>query len=89
METRYQDASWYVKLYRWLRYKPVYTALFAWDILLWILCGAKLTEDDKVWFVNRRGYIQHAWMCYMSIADSKMIHYWTLEEIIADLKAKK
>jgi len=76
MDSRYQFQKWYVKCYRWLRWKPWYAmlALYFW------------------FFGKYLGYPRYSlsryWSISMGLADLDMKHYYTLEETINILKNK-
>lgn len=67
-ENRYQHQNRFVKLYRWLHYKPWYalTALYRFIFV----------EDDTCWLEFKT-----IWSIHMGLADSKMKHLYDDAEI--------
>lgn len=80
-DNRYQHQNGFVRLYRWLRWKPYYAYLATSAIAFWVVTGAKIAPDETDWFPNRLIFVRHLWRCYMSLADFEMQHYYTFEEL--------
>ena len=76
-DDRYQNQNFFVKVYRWFKYKPVYLVKAGFCILKTFFNRNLLwDEDEKVYF--RRDFI-FGLIC--SESDAKMKHYYLLEEI--------
>lgn len=70
----YQDCNLFIKIYRWLRWKPWYGLL----TLLWII-------RYKCRYIKVGKYSIDIWIYYMSMADIKMNHLYSIEEIKNEL----
>lgn len=91
MDDRYQHQSYAVQCYRWWRYTPFYTAWGLWAATRWLIFSREIqmceTENhkwpmyaslwDAYWGIVR---------LYKSLAQGKMKYYYTLQEVLADLK---
>jgi len=67
MGKRYQECSWLEKSYRWIRYKPLY-----------VIKAVLIFIRSK----NRRKYkFKSIWRIHMSLAEMKMNHYYTMNEV--------
>lgn len=92
---RYQNQTRLVKAYRWLRWKPLYSAKFCLAVASWALKGAPLPEpvtfnDGRVvqFHPTRRSVIRHLQQYYRSLAGMEMQHWFTLDECIQDAKRR-
>jgi len=88
-DTRYQFAPRHVRIYRWLRWKPLYTARALRTLTVWVLCGAKIPAEEADWFRTRRAYAAHLWTCYDSLAAYSMGRWHIIDEILSKLKEGK
>lgn len=74
---RYQFQPWYIKAYRWLRYKP-YWMWCGWTMIFaWLRGGAQVHRPWR----SRRELAAHLWTINLSMADIEMGHLYTLEEV--------
>lgn len=81
----YSNQPRYVRAYRWMRFKPYYTAVAYCKSLLWIATGARIPHGVRDIFETRREYLAHILMCHRSLAAHRMGDYLTLEELIDEL----
>ena len=91
--TEYEKKPWPIRLYRWVVYRPKYSLLFCYWIVLWLILGAKLPDDQwptsgKPIFPTRRSYVRHLWTVSRSMADYKMGNCFYLEDWIASLRQR-
>jgi hypothetical protein len=70
-DKRYQFQPWWVKAYRWLKFKPIYTAGAVMHICLWLIDG-RATTDGVRRYRTRRARAWGIWTEYMSVAAYKM-----------------
>lgn len=82
---RYQFQPWYVKAYRWLRYKPGGWYYACWLLAGWVIQGMPVAYPFK----TRREVAAHIWMIGRSTSAMNMGHYWEHREIIAQLRSRK
>lgn len=85
---RYQNQTRIVKILRWLRWTPYYSLLAFWATCRWILSGARIPFDED-WCQSRWNYLQHIWLCYQALAQTKMLYYYTLDEMLNDCRGQK
>ena len=85
-DDRYQFQTRIIKIYRWLRWKPWYVLLTTLTIVRWLVTGAKIPTEEKLWFIMREDYIKHLWTMGMALAECKMKHLYTLEEVIGNME---
>ena len=87
IKSNYQQQKFYIKIYRWLKYKPLYLIKFISNVLYFIfekdLC---LTTQEERLHKNAKGYIGHLWRTNMAIADYDMGNCLTTEELLCNLK---
>lgn len=83
---RYQFQPWYVKAYRWLRYKPGGWLYVLRISAIWLSHGLSMSAEMRMYFKTRRNYIAHVLMVGDSRAAMNMGHYWTHQEVIAELR---
>ncbi len=88
LENRYQCQPFYIKVCRWLRWKPITILKAVWRVIWWYTCGGVVPKEDKDWFSNRWDYVKMIWRISMSDASYKMKHYYTMEEVMAELRIK-
>jgi len=86
MDNRYQYQNNFVKYYRWLKYRPLSIVCFIVFVIVWFIKGAKIPDEERVWFSNRGEFIYHVWFVHKSICEMKMEYYYTLDEVFKDLK---
>lgn len=91
---RYQFQPWYIKTYRWLRWRPVFALKFLWWLILWGSDGftqppgyGDVFRGRQKW--SRYWHLKHYWTMSISMAQQKMKHYHTTEEIIYALRTKE
>jgi len=87
-DTRYQFQPWYVKLGRWLRWRPAYSVLALIHLIWWALKGAPVPEDMRCIFPTRWSMAKSAWTCWSSRAQAKMGWLYTTEEVLTYLRSK-
>lgn len=90
-DDRYQNQNFIVRAYRWLRWKPAYAILASYRVARWALRGCKPitwdTPDEDGWPVEtRRSTLECIWGTTMGTASIRMKHYYTLEEVLGDLR---
>jgi hypothetical protein len=89
MDDRYQFQSWPVRVYRWLRWKPLYATIAAWHVLRWLAAGAPRidmgSDECGEWLLSRWESCKHVWNVSCARAEMKMKHYWTLDEVMGRL----
>jgi hypothetical protein len=89
LDDRYQYQSRLVRACRWLRWKPLYWILASYVVIKWlIIWQGKIPADDCEWFSNRSEYVKILWRTVNSVADMKMKHCFTFDEILIRCKAK-
>ena len=88
MDDRYQFQNRFIKVCRWLRWKPWYALKSLWAMFMWNWNGARIPDFERRWFRTKWSYPKHIWTLSMSLADIKMKHMWTLEEVINDVRSK-
>lgn len=81
MSDRYQNQCLIVKVYRWLRWKPLYAIYAYWILFRWMCSGAKIPAEEAEWFKTRRAYASHTKTLFESLAECEMKHYYTFEEM--------
>jgi hypothetical protein len=86
-DSRYQFQPWPIKAYRWLRWVPLYACVAAWRVALWAITGARVPLDDP-WPYDRLRYCGHIWRATMSLALFEMGNWVTLDEAMAELRAR-
>jgi hypothetical protein len=82
---RYQYSSKCVKIYRWFKYRPYYLVRAWISVISWCCAGMVIPVEEREYFKYPDDYIQHIFTCWRSVAEMKMEHYWTLDEVIKDL----
>jgi hypothetical protein len=87
-EDRYQFQPWYIKTYRWLRWRPVYGCLALAHIFVWWFIDGKIPVEEQGWFVNKWQFVKFLWRLSLSDASMKMKHYYTMDEVITELRSK-
>jgi hypothetical protein len=87
-DTRYQFQPWYIRTYRWLRWRPWYYILVSYVLYRWCLNGSKIPPEEEDWFTSRAAYINHILRCYSSLAHMKMEYYWTMDEVLDHCREK-
>lgn len=83
-DTRYQHQPWYIKTYRWLRWRPWYWVKVWFVITGWAIRGAKPLrwgEGENAFGFDRWHSIEHFLIMYKGLAECKMQHYYTTEEV--------
>ncbi len=83
---RYQHSPWYVKLYRWLRYRPWYALCGRLSVIAWRWNGSIIPYEESEFFKTKTAYVEHILTCWRSYADYKMQHVYSLREMINALK---
>lgn len=91
-DDRYQYQTRFVKACRWLRWRPWFAFLGAWRLIRWAAAGAHpigLEPDDDFsgWQETRLETATTIWQVTRAEADIKMCHYFTCEEVLADLRS--
>lgn len=83
-QNRYQFQPWYVKLYRWLRWKPYWTVRSVIVFVLWVADGQRAAEFVDGGRMTRE---ETAWAIWSerNLADFQMGHYWSIKECIEHL----
>lgn len=84
----YKNQPWLVRFLKWLYWKPIYWLLGLVDTIVWCGYGMKIPESEKKFFKGRFDFICHLFRCELSMADIRMKNYQTLDEVIAELRAK-
>lgn len=87
-DSRFQFQPWYVKAWRWLRWKSLFTLLAIICIARWLATGAKpLVVDSGLYChrFSRRWTLRHIVSLHRGRADARMGNYVTSEELIASL----
>jgi hypothetical protein len=82
MDNRYQFQPGYIKVYRWLRWRPYWALKATWVILRWLASGARVHEDGFPCERSRRWYAKFLWTIHRSLAECSMRHVWTMEEVM-------
>lgn len=80
-DNRYQYQPLLIRVYRWLRYKPLYAIGAVLHLFFWTLDG-RPTEDLGRRYRTRRARALGIWTEWMSMASYRMQHYYSLEEMI-------
>jgi hypothetical protein len=99
IDDRYQFQPWYIKAKRWLQWRPLYLARTGWHVLGWIVRGARPVswtpakdadtgEEIPGYTETRRETFGHIIGINRSMAQMKMRHYFTADEVLEDLRAK-
>lgn len=87
LATRYQHQPAWVKACRWARWRPLYFALACLNVAAWVLMGCRPVEwmnNDGV-VTDRETRLSSLWMTWHLTnqrAETKMQHYYTLEECL-------
>lgn len=76
LANRYQFKPWYIKVYRWLRWKPLYSFMAICQITKWLLTGAKPDE-----YFSRAGTAELIWTVHQARAEMKMLFFHTHDEV--------
>lgn len=92
-EDRYQFQTWYVRVWRRLRYQPLGLLFFAWCVLRWALVGFQredaVTFDDGVTARRTRlETLKSLWMVCESRWHFAAGRWITEEEAISDLRKR-
>lgn len=77
MDNRYQNQSILIKIYRWLKWKPLYFAkalLFTFKTIF---------NKNLLWDSYEKAYFRRnvLFSLILSKSDSKMNHYYTMDEV--------
>lgn len=84
-DDRYQNQTYWVKCYRWWRYKPIYTVVAYFNVLRYIVSGMPkhqhIFPDGYVWRETRWESIKTIFVVSASMADIKMRHLYDWDEI--------
>lgn len=88
MDNRYQFQPRYIKVYRWLRWRPYWALRATWVILRWVLSGARLYVKEPPWCMTRWSYVKFIWGIHRSLAECSMRHLYTMEEVMQRVRAK-
>lgn len=75
---RFQVQRWYVKLGRWLRWKPPYLFVALWWMMRALWWSLTRYDPKRGW--PRFGQVGIAWQACMTTADFRMRRYLTIEE---------
>lgn len=78
MDKRYQFQPFYVRWYRWLKWKPLYWIKALLHIGTWAWQGGSL---PSWWCGSRRNYAEDLLAISMSEADFRMGYYWYDDEL--------
>ena len=81
MPDRYQNQCLIVRVYRWLRWKPLYALYAYWTLLRWACAGARIPSEEAGWFPTRRAYASHIKRMFDGLASCEMKHYYSFEEM--------
>lgn len=103
-DRRYQFQSRPVQVYRWLRFKPLYFLLGLFACAKWLLLSRTLprfpersayllgadTPEIKYHYPHRtwREYLTFLITIHLSLADGRMQHTWTLQEVMDRVKQR-
>lgn len=83
--SRWCNQPWYVKAYRWLRFKPQWCVIGAW----WCARGFVQTPETKRFFATYKQRRAHCWTVAMSLCAYDMGKWRTTEEILEELRSLK
>jgi len=91
--SNYQKQPKYIQVYRWWRWKPIYTIYGLWCVFKWLIRGAKPIEpitfaDGYTMVMTRKQTLESIWRGTAGFACFKMKHCFALEDMIADLQKK-
>ena len=95
MDDRYQFQTRFVKICRWLRWMPYW---YAWGLVnicqYWAFDRTipNVTTEDGYTFPmyrSRWDATKSIMTLHKSMAQGKMKHYWSLQEVIADLHSQE
>jgi len=86
---RYQFQPRSVKVYRYLRYRPASILAFLWSTTKWVFCGAKPIDWGDGFVMNRREAVKHLWIIHKSTSQCNMGHWFTMDEIMKELRDEK
>lgn len=95
MLDRYKFQPWYVKAYRWVRFKPAAFVRFLYLLVSWAFHGcpameyADLSGRLRKMKHGRRRMVSHFWISCQSLAEYRMRHYVTIEELLAEIKSQE
>lgn len=84
----YKNRAWPIRFLKWLYWKPVYFILGLVDLMIWFSHRMEIPQNERKFFKGKFDYMCHILRCELSIADIKMGNYQTLDEVIAELRAK-
>lgn len=83
---RYQYQSWRIKVYRQIKYRPIFFLGWIWATIMWLLRGAPMEEIEAAYGpITRWQAVKGGLRMRDSIAAYEMGHYFTLDECKADL----
>lgn len=83
---RYQFQPWYVKAYRWVRWRPVFALRAIVNTLHWLITGARIQRPVAgVLYRSRWAYLRGIWEINKSLAEYNMGAWKTLDECLAEI----
>lgn len=83
---RYRNQSRFMKIYLWIKYRPLYFLIGCGYIFLWIITGCLFYKELKEFYKNRWDYCKYILFMQKNLAHAKMGNYVTINEILDELK---
>jgi len=103
-DDRYQFQPWYIKTYRWLRYVPFYSCWGLYAVGRWWLFDGTIETINMrdgypanqppppnriiPLFDSKWEQAVSIFRRFKSMAGMKMKHYWTLQEVLTDVRSR-
>lgn len=95
MDKRYQFQPWYVKVYRRVKYFPLFLIYLCFSYLFWILQGFPINKCEgyeelplriqQRFFTRWNTFVSIYWI-NLSIYHMKMKYYYETDEVIGEIK---
>jgi hypothetical protein len=82
---RYQESPWFIRVYRWLRWRPLYAVKTWLAVRRWKKAGSNLAPTAFVFFKTPEQYKEFIGILYRGAAEMKMQYYYTHEEVRKEL----
>jgi hypothetical protein len=77
-----------VRVFRWLRWKPLYGLYAGCAITGWLLTGARIPLAERNGRPTRRAWMRHIWRLYMSLASFETRNVQTFDELPEEQNGK-
>jgi hypothetical protein len=88
-QDRYQFQPFYIKAYRWLRWRPFFAAKAVVMIARWLIFSRQI-PNHRAWRIGQNAdprfrYLKSIWFHCMGVCDVRMRWYYTTAEVMQEL----